>query len=239
MGDRNADLRKIRPEGAFAGGEEFGPGGGPDDPVADRHRGREAHLEAHARRQRPGAPHGDEAGIPKDRSRLQRLDHRHQRGHLFLALRHRQQQVRDHVHANLELGARGSLLGDLAREIAVDESRKGLLDVPERPRSIRDERIGRAHVHVPGRGDEIRTNPVAMTIVGVHMWVSEPAAKPGMGHTLGDPLKKRFPLFIREQLRKPAVEHVFVNHGLAQVVVRGSPSSGTGRKEHDSVTASP
>ena len=89
MGDRNADLRKIRPEGAFVGGEEVGPGGGPDEPVADRHRGREAHLEAHARRQRPGAPHGDEAGIPKDRSRLQRLDHRHQRGHLFLALRYR------------------------------------------------------------------------------------------------------------------------------------------------------
>ena len=56
---------------------------------------------------------------------------------------------------------------------------------------------------------------------------------------LGDALKKCLLLFIREQLRKPAVDHVFVNHGLAEVVVRGSPSSGTGRKEHDSVTASP
>ena len=62
MGDRSAALRKIRPEGAFAGGEEVGPGGGRDEPVADRHRGREAHLEAHACRQRPGAPYGDEAG---------------------------------------------------------------------------------------------------------------------------------------------------------------------------------
>ena len=64
--DRGADLRKIGPEGAFVGGEEVGPGRGRDEPVADRHRGREAHLEAHPRRQRPGAPHRHETGVGGD-----------------------------------------------------------------------------------------------------------------------------------------------------------------------------
>ena len=80
---------------------------------------------------------------------------------------------------------------------------------------------------------------MAMTIEGLDTRVSEPVAKPGMGHMLGDPLKESLLLFIREALRKPAVDHVFVNHGSAQVVVRGSPSRGAGRKEHDGVAATP
>ena len=178
-------------------------------------------------------------GLHGFRGRLQRLDHCCQHWHLFLALRHRQQQVRDQVHANLELGARESFLGDLAREIAVNESRKGLLNVPKRLRTIRSERIARSHVHVPVRGDEVRTNPMAMTIVGLPARVPEPAAKPGMGHTLGDPLKKRLPLFSCEQLGKPAVDHVFVNHGSTEVFVGGSPRCRAGRKEHDSIAATP
>ena len=40
-----------------------------------------------------------------DQYRLQRLERRRQRGHLYLAFRHGKQQIRDHVHADPEIVA--------------------------------------------------------------------------------------------------------------------------------------
>ena len=65
--DRGADLREVGLEGALVGGEEIGPRGGRDEPVADRHRRRQADLEAHARRQRPAFAQRAEPLIGRDR----------------------------------------------------------------------------------------------------------------------------------------------------------------------------
>ena len=64
--DRGADLREVGPEGALVGGEEIGPRGGRDEPVADRHRRRQADLEADARGQRAGLAQRREPGVGRD-----------------------------------------------------------------------------------------------------------------------------------------------------------------------------
>ena len=69
MRDRGADLREVGFEGALVGGEEIGPGGGRDEPVADRHRRRQADLEADPFRQLSRAAHRDEAVVGGDRLR--------------------------------------------------------------------------------------------------------------------------------------------------------------------------